>query len=835
MSGRDISRMMKLFSEGGTGTASERAEAGYPSMLSGGSPYKKKTDSDGVIKRPPFATPEVNEVIDSAIHYNPDTSHAAWMVKLLGLNEPKLLAYKLSPEGETLEPDEDAQREGRAFARRVFTAYGGGIDAMLEVALASVIHRGAVMPELDVSDSRDDVLDVDFIDPTAVDFKVDEDGSHRRTYPVFKPQFASEPKPFNPLTSCYFGINKGVGMPHGHSPFLTAIETAPRQMRYRKSLEKVIANSAFARTALELDFMAVARTAPKEIVKQLEGDRIEVQDWEAFAKFMNKRRDDVLTMAKSTHEDGIWVTWNNVKLTSFGADHSSKTIDPAKIAEILDVDSINSAHSQPSAHGRAYGSDLSSTGAVQWQVMALGIEAMRDYPARAVEFIFNSWARIRGMPVVFKLEFAEIRKEDRKAEAETDKIRTETAILQRDNNIIDDDEMAQRLVGHDAIVPEEPEEEPEIEDADPDDEPDDEDVDDDGDEEDDEEEEAEENALRNGNGHSRHVSPMLATHQGGCDCDGCESVEVLAVEPFEPETSDAESAPQIIARHTFDDDELDDAIKAFRSRARAITPSWRAFLDAIEVSEDVPEDDSENALFGTLAPRPRSEWKSDAWQWDSRIARYRYAPGKNRNLGRIVPQDRVRRMLDRHLTAERKVMKTIGQALTNGRIDVPEFQKRLAARSALMHVQARAMAIGGRDQMDIDSLLAARTHWLREAQFISNFGQQIARGEMSATAIIQRTQLYGEASLRSHYEKAARETAADAGYQEERWFLGTADHCEGCVAQASKLWVAIGSLPELGTQPCLVSCKCRKEQRYDAENRYPPRVLVLRTPERVAA
>lgn len=176
----------------------ERPEPGLPSLAQGGhSPTAKTTyDADpttGVINRPAYAKRDTNAVIDSALDFNPDVSHALWMTQRLGLHDWTLTAYKLDANGKTDQVDEDARDEAIRFAQRVFAAYGGGIDAMLEVAVDSVIRRGAVAVELDVADNRADVVDVDFVDPTLIDFKVERDGAHRRVYPVYQPNPGDAP------------------------------------------------------------------------------------------------------------------------------------------------------------------------------------------------------------------------------------------------------------------------------------------------------------------------------------------------------------------------------------------------------------------------------------------------------------------------------------------------------------------------------------------------------------------------------------------------------------------------------------------------------------------
>lgn len=48
-------------------------------------------------------------------------------------------------------------------------------------------------------------------------------------------------------------------------------------------------------------------------------------------------------------------------------------------------------------------------------------------------------------------------------------------------------------------------------------------------------------------------------------------------------------------------------------------------------------------------------------------------------------------------------------------------------------------------------------------------------------------------------------------------------NCNGCEAQAMRGWVAIGELPEIGSQECRMGCHCGKRHRYSADAELPPR------------
>ena len=75
-----------------------------------------------------------------------------------------------------------------------------------------------------------------------------------------------------------------------------------------------------------------------------------------------------------------------------------------------------------------------------------------------------------------------------------------------------------------------------------------------------------------------------------------------------------------------------------------------------------------------------------------------------------------------------------------------------------------------------------------------------------------RMRLYQESAY-SAYQNALRREAKLGGMDEERRVLGVADHCKGCIEQASQGWQPIGTLDEIGAEECSQNCHCYFEYR----------------------
>src|SRR3990167_1566975 len=420
-------------------------EPGLPSLAVGVGKRDLASGFRRVLLRPTYTQEQVYAALDAALDYNPDASYAAWVYELLGLQD-----WSLHVIGEDGEPDEALTAEALAFTERVFMAYGGGVAAMLHVGMRSLMRRGAVCPELDVADSLDEVVDVDFVDPVYVDYRPVIDGNHKSLVPVYLPPTGGDPVPFNLDQFAVIAHGARVGLPHGQSPMLPLVDAAYPYAELRDALQRVAKNQGWSRLAFIYAYDRVVASAPPDVVQVTAEGGVKVLDWEKLKAHIEAFRADLETSVEDMYEDDNWILPDLIKPGSVGANHATESLDFAKLAQLFDQDAITAAKSQPAIHGRQWGSDLSSTGAVQWTVHALGVEALREYPARAVEWVINQWFVITGRRARAKLTFPPLRKEDRKAEAEAAKIETETAILARDAGFSSEDEAAEMAVGHPA-------------------------------------------------------------------------------------------------------------------------------------------------------------------------------------------------------------------------------------------------------------------------------------------------------------------------------------------------------------------------------------------------
>lgn len=778
-------------------SARPNVEPGLPSLAAGiGQENGGQTGKAKLLERPSLG--DAQKAIDAALDFNPEVSYAAWVYKLLGLKD-----WRLECLGEDGEPDEQLLADTTAFLPRIAPTYGGGIEAALHVGLDSIMRTGAVVMELDVADSRDDVLEVDLLSPLVVDFEVVRDGNHKTVRPVYSSGNGAAAVPFNEAQLCYIGHAPKLGQPHGQSPFLPVVDTVFPQAALRDGLQRVVKNQGWSRIKFVLDYDKVVKSAPPGVVEHLEGGGVKVIDWGKLKTHIETVRADLEASVEDMYEDDNWVMYNLVSTESVGANHATESFDPAKIAQLFDQDLITSVKGQPAIHGRQWGSDLSSTGSMQWIIQALGIEALRSSPARAVEWAISQWYRISGRRGSCRLIFEPLRKEDIKAEAEARKLEVETGLLLLDAGLIDDDEAAMDLVGHPATgTP---------------------------------------RAAGEGSGRSSGMGPGRAPSERGeevgpdpgsstdpageratppCSCGEGEGRRALPAEdtrlvPFVPADTDVLGPIELAQFAAVDEDDAERVRAAWDRRQRRDAPSFIGMLAATLVAseEDERADWRMARELGMLGPRA-SDPVAGRWQFDETVARYRYPESRPGRLGRLVPPQRTARLFEKGLSDRTGQIEAATDRLLAGKMTPREWQ--LVMRDVMKdaHLEARMLGVGGKANMGAADYGSVGGRLAEQYQALGVLSQDLVSGRLSAAQVRQRALNRVGSIVRESYRRGTERVELRAGYAEERNLLEpSADHCEDCLAEQARGWVSTGSIKPIGQRRCAGNCACEVERR----------------------
>lgn len=815
--------------------------------------------TDGVMPEPDYRGAQAVRTLRKIVRQNPDASLAVSTAKRVAATKWKLSCFEIGKDGPTETPAPEAEAEARRFIRRVMRSHGGGgIEALLEVGLDSIITDGAVALELDVAKSLDDVRDIVPVDVTVVRFQTRTmpDGQ-RVLVPVFKPT-SGEPKPFNLNQFAYSGLDTTVTDPYGRPWILPVLDTAPAQHKLRNTMHKVMVHQGYARLAASVDWNRVSEQMPMSAITP-----------EQKRSYMQNVLGGITTRLKDLKPDDAVALYDFVKLTVVGASHGSQSIKSQEITDIYDTDNAAALKTPPSILGRSSGHALSTNADIHWWVYALAIEALRLHVTRVVSWAISQYLRIRGIAAYAVVEFEAIRKTDTAEEEDTLKARQERLIAARDAGLIDDDAVRAGM-GYAATAAPTTKPAAATRAADPAPAVDVDRADATTDQllaglitpcskcgcanlrrpngqvrcrkcgayitarraavEDDDPDLAAALADVAADLQERGIDPEPAREylemyadsaatlglDDACDCEECAVAWERAerAEKFQPTSTAVKGAIELGQAYAFPgDDDGQAAAEAWRQWARENEPRLAELPFATLYDEDEDED---RALRATPAP----SIKPTAWQWDKRTHTYREAANPSRALSEAT----VRRAYERRMTEARRDIRALTDRLASGKITPAEWQDGMGRELRQMHLQARMLAVGGKDRMtqrhygSVGGLIRADTDRL------ARFGQAVAKGELSMAQVHARAQLYAQANIRRDYERGRVMSLRDEGYElERRVLLDSADHCKGCVAEAKLNWQPIGSLAPIGGHECRANDMCHKEHRYSKEEATKPR------------
>lgn len=202
--------------------------------------------------------------------------------------------------------------------------------------------------------------------------------------------------------------------------------------------------------------------------------------------------------------------------------------------------------------------------------------------------------------------------------------------------------------------------------------------------------------------------------------------------------------------------------------------------------------------------------------------------------GNIVEQDRVREWILEAIAAFALSLDLRTQALIDGRLTVDVWSYVVEQGLIGMHSGLFQTAVGGDEQ--IEGPLQERFDSVIESQktYFNQMVEQVKSGEQEiGQGLAARTQLYASAGF-STFENGRRALAVEVAndpvaafqatglfgeseqpgtVQERRFLEPGVIHCDECPDLAAMGWQPIGTLPDIGTQPCVVNDRCWFEYR----------------------
>lgn len=207
------------------------------------------------------------------------------------------------------------------------------------------------------------------------------------------------------------------------------------------------------------------------------------------------------------------------------------------------------------------------------------------------------------------------------------------------------------------------------------------------------------------------------------------------------------------------------------------------------------------------AARPR-------FVFDAVSGRYR-----NATTGRYTSRVEVRREVDRVIAKSSTRVQGFGRDLRDGRLTLDQWRASMRNEIRTQHLVAAMAAKGGREQMTQSDYGRVGQLVRKQYAYLDNFARDIDSGKVPLDGrFLARSSLYSSAS-RGTYHAVERTEMLARGFDEEKNVLGAAEHCDGCLFESARDWVAVGDLAPIGQRLCRTNCKCRIQYRNAASGR----------------
>jgi hypothetical protein len=191
-------------------------------------------------------------------------------------------------------------------------------------------------------------------------------------------------------------------------------------------------------------------------------------------------------------------------------------------------------------------------------------------------------------------------------------------------------------------------------------------------------------------------------------------------------------------------------------------------------------------------------------QFDSSSHRYR-----NLETGRFVQRDEVLRLVDEETSRLEVRLKGHARLLVSGKIEISEFQTRMAQSLKESHIRMAALGGGGLKQMTPQQYGHVGQQLKKQYQFLYKFGRDLEENKSSSVQIIRRAGMYAQ-STKTSFHQAEFTARGRVGFYAKRLLDAQARHCPECINYQQLQWRLISQIVPPGVNcTCGGRCRCR--------------------------
>lgn len=193
-------------------------------------------------------------------------------------------------------------------------------------------------------------------------------------------------------------------------------------------------------------------------------------------------------------------------------------------------------------------------------------------------------------------------------------------------------------------------------------------------------------------------------------------------------------------------------------------------------------------------------------KYDQRAGQYR-----NLETGRFVSRQGVLSEVGKE--GDRLKFRLAGHArvLVSGKIDLREFQIRIADDLKASSIRMTGLASGGVKRIQRNQYLSIGRELQDQYRRLAKFGRDIADGKLTEKQIIQRARLYSNASTKVFFD-AEKFVKSQTGFNAAKRDLDPqAQHCPSCLSYSTNgRFLPVNQVVAPGANcECRGNCRCR--------------------------
>jgi hypothetical protein len=191
-------------------------------------------------------------------------------------------------------------------------------------------------------------------------------------------------------------------------------------------------------------------------------------------------------------------------------------------------------------------------------------------------------------------------------------------------------------------------------------------------------------------------------------------------------------------------------------------------------------------------------------EFDPRAHRYR-----NTTTGRFVRYAEVIEVADNEVL--RLEVRLMGHArlFNSGKIDIAEFQTRMALSLKESHLRMAMLGAGGKKRMDSKQYGHVGQQLRKQYEYLHQFGQTLEGGTLTEEQVLRRAKSYAK-SVNIAFRKAELVARGEVGFYAKRLLDPQAKHCAECISYQQLQWTIVASIVPPGVDcSCGGRCRCR--------------------------